>query len=305
MGGQAVLERPPTVEPQAPAGPPANDNYPTSNARGQFRGLNAANDNAAAELAEAEEELATAQRGVAAAEGLLAADGAAEGATWEFDWVPIVGWGAAALAVGTAGYALYQLHQAKQAEAAAQAKKKKAEEDAKAQPQTKPETNVEVKDKKPQQCLVDEYAKLKKICGGEAHHMMIDMVYRLGGRPTGAATNSTADRIPNAPTFNQSMAICLTDAQHAGLHSALKGQLDALGASQTPAGTAPMSKITPLIIASIAGIPGLDAKCKALAIAKLTGQLAQQGIKGSQPGRTAQAPLPSGQAATVLRRGSY
>lgn len=146
----------------------------------------------------------------------------------------------------------------------------------------------------------------RRSAGGQAHHIVPDMTYRLGNRPETAADRlSINNRIPNAPTFNQGMAICLTNAQHEGLHSGLKVVLDGFGAAQTPSGTAPLGKIATASKASIVAVPDLPPECKALAIARVTAQMKAQGLRPNQPGRTQQAPLPSGDAATVLRRGSY
>ena len=292
---QPVLDRPVTPPDVAPTGPGNADGYPTTNARGQIRGPSPGLEPEV--KAAIERNLAKDYAALKRAEAIEAADAEITATTGEADAIPVVGWAAAAIEAGTAiteGVIIYKL---------LKDIAKLEEELRKAKAKTDADTNVQVKGKP---CLVDEYQNLKKICGGEAHHIMPDMVYRLGARPTLAADmSSTANRIPNAPTFNQGMAICLTDAQHSGLHSSLKTAMDGLGATQTPAGTAPIGKIAPAAAASITAIPDLPAACKALAVAKLAAQIKQSGLRSQQPGRTQQAPLPSGDAATVLRRGSY
>ena len=104
-------------------------------------------------------------------------------------------------------------------------------------PQTAP-VRVSKEDEREQKCLVGPYAEIEKACrasGGETHHIVPDMVYRLGGRPTSAAgMTSTADRIPNAPTFNQGASICLTSGEHRtdeeAVHRTLNPALHELGA---------------------------------------------------------------------------
>ncbi|WP_143074618.1 hypothetical protein [Methylobacterium sp. ap11] len=100
---------------------------------------------------------------------------------------------------------------------------------------------------KRRKCLVDEYKKLLKVCDGDSHHIVPDMVYRLGSRPKGAGMNSTANRIRNAPTLNEGMAVCLTEEQHGsgedGIHADLRASLNDLGEKYSPNGTAPLIEI--------------------------------------------------------------
>ncbi len=299
MADSTLLDRPPTKPEVASPEAGRADGYPNTNARGQFRSpvhepevRDALRRRALREIAEAEARVA----GATAAEEADAE--VSSGTAVGIDEIPIAGWIVAGVEGGVAVYEGVQLYRALR-----DLKKAQAELKALEQEKTEADTNVKVKGKP---CLVDEYQNLKKICDGEAHHIMPDMVYRLGGRPSSAAAmSSTADRIPNAPTLNQGMAICLTTEQHAGLHGGLRTVLNGLGAAQTPSGTAPMGKITLAADGSILAIKTLPAECKALAIAKLHAQLVNQGIKPGQPGRTQEQPLPSGDAETVLRRGSY
>jgi hypothetical protein len=168
---------------------------------------------------------------------------------------------------------------------------------------------VDEEERRRRRCQIGPYSEIVRTCSGEAHHIVPDMAYRLGARPTtAAAMSSTANRIPNAPTFNQGMSICLTSAQHGsgptGLHGQLRGRLAALGASSPVAGTAPMGRILRESIASIMRVPGLPPECKALAATMTTAQVnANTGIRA--PGRVRESPLPSGDALRVLSRGSY
>jgi Domain of unknown function (DUF4150) len=168
--------------------------------------------------------------------------------------------------------------------------------------------NARVDKEKEFPCLVGPYSVINKICPGEAHHIVPDMVYRLGTRPTGAATASTAERIPNAPTLNQGMTVCLTDVMHGsgadGLHGKLRGQLNGLGSQFKPNGTAPMGAILGKSLQSIDEIPGLPEECKKKAKAAAAAQVASR-MKPTQPGRVWEKPLPSGAAYDVLSKGLY
>lgn len=166
-------------------------------------------------------------------------------------------------------------------------------------------------DQADQDCLVGPYADIRRQCnqrGGEAHHVVPDMAYRLGPRPElEYQKNSTADRIPNAPTFNQGMSICLTPEQHGsgptGIHGRLRGRLNGAGAASGVQGTAPMGEILAHSAQSINEVEGLADECKQEAIARTTTQVAD-GTGFAAPGRSRQS-LPSGHAYTVLQRGRY
>ena len=158
-------------------------------------------------------------------------------------------------------------------------------------------------------CIVGEYSKIEPICKGEAHHIIPDMSYRLGTRPTTAtAKDSTEDRIPSAPTFNQGMSICLLSSQHEsgedGLHGQLRRRFNRIGSASPVGGTAPMGEITEESIKQIEAIPTLPEECKELAAAMTRAQVfSKTGIFA--PGRTLEKPLPTGEAEIVLRRGHY
>lgn len=170
-------------------------------------------------------------------------------------------------------------------------------------------SSVRVTEDEPQgrPCLVGPYSEISKICVGEAHHIVPDMVYRLGARPTtAAAMASPASRIPNAPTLNQGMSICLTEAQHGRGATGLHGYIRAAFAAMTSqvAGTAPMGDILEVSNASIDSIIDLPVECRERAKAAATGQvMATTGL--AAPGRVRESPLPSGQAEIVLKRGYY
>lgn len=161
----------------------------------------------------------------------------------------------------------------------------------------------------PEFCLIGPYGEIEDTCkkaGGETHHIVPDMVYRLGARPTTAADqSSTVDRVPNSPTFNDGMSICITDREHRtdeqAIHRTLNPAINALGASQTPIGTAPMPKILAASVLALSEVNGLSAKCKELATAAT---LAQAASTARQPGRTTIS-LPSPAARVVLMQGHY
>ena len=121
--------------------------------------------------------------------------------------------------------------------------------------------------------------------------------------------NSTANRIPNAPTLNEGMAVCLTKNQHCkgkdGIHADLKASLDDLGDRYTPNGTAPLGAILEVSKQSIDKISDLPEDCKKLAKSKLDTQVQQKNLDPEQPRRTREKPLPSGDAKTVLQCGYY
>ncbi len=160
-------------------------------------------------------------------------------------------------------------------------------------------------------CLVGAYEDIEPLCAGQAHHIVPDMSYRLGARPTtAAAMRSTADRIPNAPTFNRGMAICLTPTQHGsgptGIHGRLNAKFAPIDGSgpNGVAGTAPYGLVLRDSLISLDEVQGLSPDCKARARAMTTGQARSQGLSPAQPARTSRS-LPSASAQVVLRRGNY
>jgi hypothetical protein len=175
-------------------------------------------------------------------------------------------------------------------------------------PLARPDTvRVDDRERRERPCLVGPYSEISKICDGEAHHIVPDMVYRLGRRPvTAAEMDSTDFRTPNSPTFNQGMSICLTAEQHGSDEAGIHGQLRAgFAGLQSPVpGTASMGSILGISSASIDSIPGLPEACKQRA--KLAASRQVMSTTGLEaPGRIKEKPLPSGQARVVLNRGYY
>lgn len=187
-------------------------------------------------------------------------------------------------------------------------RRRQQETEERQQPQPLPQTQGARVDEEGSQrrCIVGPYEEIEPICRGNAHHIVPDMAYRLGRRPGKSEYDSTENRIPNAPTLNQGMSICLLSRQHGsdseGLHGILRQRFAEL-ASPVP-GTAPMGAILAESIKVIEDIPDLPEECKALATAMATGQVASK-TGFAAPGRTRERPLPSGEAETVLRRGHY
>ncbi|ARQ61807.1 UNVERIFIED_ORG: hypothetical protein GGE64_002635 [Rhizobium etli] len=187
-------------------------------------------------------------------------------------------------------------------------RRRQQEIEEKQKPQPLPQTEGARVDEEGSQrrCIVGPYEEIEPICRGNAHHIVPDMAYRLGRRPVKSEYNSTENRIPNAPTLNQGMSICLLTRQHGsdseGLHGVLRQRFSDL-ASPVP-GTAPMGAILAESLKVIEDIPDLPEECKALAAAMATGQVASK-TGFAAPGRTKERPLPSGDAETVLRRGHY
>ena len=137
-----------------------------------------------------------------------------------------------------------------------------------------PDTVRVCRERNPEFCLVGPYGKIKDTCkeaGGETHHIVPDMVYRLGARPANAAEDdSTADRIPTSPTFSEGMSICLTTGEHRtdeqAVHKTLKPAINALGtAPGTVGGTAPMSERLGASLFALSQVDGVSDKCKELA----------------------------------------
>ncbi len=159
-------------------------------------------------------------------------------------------------------------------------------------------------------CVVGPYKYVKMVCPGEAHHIIPDMVYRIGNAPTNEVEkNSKAGRIKNSPTYNEGQAICLTTGMHRtdddAVHKSLNPALSALGLRYTPQGTAPLGEIRGEVNKAIDRVPELPEKCKRMA--KLAA-MAQVGQNEEQPGRTTIRPpqLPGGKdVIDGLQAGSY
>ncbi|TBN12835.1 DUF4150 domain-containing protein [Agrobacterium cavarae] len=169
---------------------------------------------------------------------------------------------------------------------------------------------VDTKDRRKWPCVVGPYKYVEMICPGEAHHIIPDMVYRLGKAPTTQPErNSTENRIPNSPTYNGGQAICLSPGMHRtdddAVHKSLNPALAALGERYNPHGTAPLGEIRGEVNKAIDRVSELPEKCKRMA--KLAA-MAQVGSNEGQPGRTTMRPpqLPGGKAVIDrLQAGTY
>ncbi|UXT44058.1 DUF4150 domain-containing protein [Agrobacterium tumefaciens] len=166
---------------------------------------------------------------------------------------------------------------------------------------------VDTKDRRQWPCVVGPYKYVEMICPGEAHHIIPDMVYRIGKAPSNEAEkNSTAGRIPKSPTYNEGQAICLSPGMHRtddeAVHKSLNPALAALGRAHKPPGTAPLGEIRDATHQSINQIVGLPEKCKKMARDAATIQV---GSKFRQPGRTTILPPKDNKVIEVLQGGSY
>lgn len=94
-------------------------------------------------------------------------------------------------------------------------------------------------------CQVDRYAKMKNICGQysmQAHHIVPDWTLRYGAR------EEADKRIPNMPSLNDGMAICVVgnareaETEHWEGHLADKA-IEDVGKNSTPLYTAPLSRV--------------------------------------------------------------
>ena len=141
--------------------------------------------------------------------------------------------------------------------------------------------------------------------GGETHHIVPDMSYRLGDRKGLKST----ERTPNAPTEEQGISICLTADQHGskkdsgGVHDVIRPEFKGIDHPDFP-GTAPMEDILFASQKALLATKGINLICAAYA-----NGLAEVQVRGTTglaaPGRTKERPLPSGRIADVLRAGSY
>ena len=200
------------------------------------------------------------------------------------------------------GYKAYKtVKKIKKARDAAKKLKKMREQAKKLKNQKK--KKKECKECKKKKCLVGKYKDIKKACnarGGEAHHIVPDMAYRLG-------KSGSPGRIPGAPSHPDGAAICLSKAQHgsgpSGIHGRLRPALKAAGAKSPVPGTAPMGEILAASLGGLSTVKKVSPACKAKASTLATGQVANGPGLGA-PGRTTQT-LPNAAAQTVMKRGSY
>jgi hypothetical protein len=103
---------------------------------------------------------------------------------------------------------------------------------------------VSEREKYRKKCQVDRYAVMKSICprfGMQAHHIVPDWTLRYGSRNSG-------DRIPNMPSLNDGMAICVlgmartSGTEHNQGHFA-DAAIEGLGKNAKPPFTAPLSDV--------------------------------------------------------------
>lgn len=169
---------------------------------------------------------------------------------------------------------------------------------------------VDTSDKDEWPCVVGPYKYVNMVCPGEAHHIIPDMVYRLGSAPNSEAEkNSTEGRIPNSPTYNEGQAICLSEGMHRtdddAVHASLNPALTALGKTYNPQGTAPLGKIRDEAHKALDQVESLPEKCR-----KMAKQAADMQVAGKreQPGRTTMRPpkMPQNEdVIKVLKAGKY
>ncbi|WP_245309901.1 PAAR-like domain-containing protein [Rhizobium sp. R339] len=190
--------------------------------------------------------------------------------------------------------------------------RKKEEEEKKPKPipppPLDPGSNTRVDDKKKKECLIGPYDDIYGPCtarGGKTHHVVPDMVYRLGDR----AGKVTTERVPNAPTEGQGESICLTSDEHSnkndsgGVHEHIRKEFAGIDHPEFP-GTAPMEDILLRSQAALLQTKDIDKVCAEAANARAAAQVkAKTGL--TAPGRTKEKPLPTGRIAEVLRNGRY
>ncbi|MET3601880.1 DUF4150 domain-containing protein [Martelella mangrovi] len=165
--------------------------------------------------------------------------------------------------------------------------------------------NVRVSRLDDRPCIVGPYSEVKPLCpNGEAHHVVPDMVYRLTGRK-----DAVQERIPNAPTEGEGIAICLSKGEHSragnsgGVHEYILDEFDGIDQPGYP-GTAPMKRVLKASQVALFRTKGINFNC-----ARLANKLASiqvMATTGRQaPGRIKERPLPYGESAEVLRLGAY
>lgn len=119
-------------------------------------------------------------------------------------------------------------------------------------PQTKP-VRVTERDEYRKKCEIDSYSKMRKICplyGMQAHHIVPDWTLRYGSR------NDSSSRIPNMPSLNEGMSICvignaaMQDTEHNEAHLG-DSTVEAAGVGSVPPGTAKLSSVVPTSTAAM------------------------------------------------------
>lgn len=153
---------------------------------------------------------------------------------------------------------------------------RKREEDRKPQAIPQSETvRITEREEYRKKCQVDRYAKMKNICGQygmQAHHIVPDWTLRTGAR------SRISDRIPNMPSLNDGMAICVVgnaavnDTEHNRAHAA-DGAIEELGASSDPKYTA---RLTDVKQASIRAMVRVRPDCVQQIVSAVNGQFSIQ-----------------------------
>ena len=303
--GSGILDRPIDVQPPPQPGASRADGNPPSNARGRFLGLLAppAESVAAKEIEEILARIAADEAAVAAAESAAAAAAASAAAagTAEAEAAPVeggtgpIGWIVGGIVLlGVGGLAAWALHKKMQSDAA---KQKLAEDKKKLEELEKAESggggnnnNVKVTGHDP--CDTGPYSDKDCPPEYEAHHIIADMVLRYGVR--GSDT-----RIPNAPSLDEGLTICLSQSEHDRVHKIMNDAMKGMRSdpSNGVPGTAPMNKIVDMAIDAVEQV---KPECKG----KFENVRKQFEAMGDQPGRiTTRPPKDGSPAQNTLKSG--
>jgi len=149
-------------------------------------------------------------------------------------------------------------------------------------------------------CPTGPYWMMRRLCGpmgfGQAHHVVSDFAYRLGGR--------RGPRIPGTPSLNDGIAVCLRgNAATPGTpHNRAQNIVDRgiTNAGALTGGVAPASAVLAAGLASIPTMP-FSAACKAAIAAAVTAQVNTMPML--KPLRATKS-TPTPMAAQILRRGT-
>lgn len=274
---QDLLDRPVAPPKPSPPGPGQADGNPRMNARGQFRGPAPQHE---PEVVEAlKRRIAKDTADIARREAIEEADGeVSAGTAGGVDEIPIAGWIVLGAEIGVAGYQAYQIYQDTKDLAKAIEELKQAESGGGGN-----KDNVQV--------LGDDPCDLKpfnqnKCPAGRKHHVVADYVLRYGTR---LQSNM---RIPNAPSLNEGLTICLSPSEHTAVHAIMDKAVAQLGGA---AGTAPMNQI---VETAIDALEKVKPECKG----QLEDVRKQFEHMGDQQGRTTKS-LPKSSATQTLQSG--
>ncbi len=114
---------------------------------------------------------------------------------------------------------------------------------------------IKERDEYRKKCQVDRYGKMRDICGQygmQAHHIVPDWTLRYGARSDGDK------RIPNMPSLNDGMAICvignaaMQDTEHHEAHLG-DSSIESLGKGSSPPGTAKLSDVVTISTMAMIG----------------------------------------------------